>query len=157
GLLHAALLRSPHAHARFRINDTAKARALAGVVLILTGADVAGLGSLPSPSYLPGARIEVPPYPLLAQCEVRHLGDGIARVCAATLDRAQEAAEAIVVDWEPLPHVIGAAAALADNAPQVWPQHRGTLVFETVLGDARATTRAFAEAAHEVSLDVVNQ
>src|SRR5262249_50777365 len=85
GLLHAAVLRSPHAHARFRINDTAKARALAGVVLILTGADVAGLGSLPCPSEVPGARIEVPPYPILAQGEVRHVGDAIPLPSAPTL------------------------------------------------------------------------
>src|SRR5262249_59672938 len=49
GLLHAVVLRSPHAHARFRISDMAKARALPGVVLILTGADVAGPGPPPRP------------------------------------------------------------------------------------------------------------
>src|SRR5262245_28675511 len=157
GLLQAVVLRSPHAHARFRIGDTAKARALPGVVLILTGADVAGLGSLPCPSEVPGVRIEVPPYLILAQDEVRHVGDAIALVVATSIDRAKDAAEAIAVEWEPLRHVIGAAAALADGAPQVWPQHRGNLVFETVLGDARATARAFADAAHVVSLDVVNQ
>ncbi len=63
----------------------------------------------------------MPPYPILARDEVRHVGDAIAFVVADTLDQARDAAEAIAVEWEPLPHVIGAAAALAPDAPQVWP------------------------------------
>ena len=76
-------------------------------------------------------------------------------VVADTLDHAKDAAEAIAVAWEPLPHVIGAAAALASDAPPVWGT--GNLAFETSLGDAGATARAFAAAARTVSLDVVNQ
>src|SRR5882757_1518316 len=108
-VLHAVVLRSPHAHARFRIVDVGKASALPGVALILTGAETAAFGNLPCNADLPGTTVKVPPYPILAGDVVRHVGDAIAFVVAATPDQARDAAEAIVVDWEPLPHVIGCA------------------------------------------------
>jgi len=76
--LHAVVLRSPHAHARFRIVDLERARALPGVRLVLTGADTAQLGPLPTPGVLDGVDIPVPFYPILARDEVRHVGDSIA-------------------------------------------------------------------------------
>jgi aerobic carbon-monoxide dehydrogenase large subunit len=157
GLLHAVVLRSPHAHARFRIADVETARAMRGVALVLTGADTQELGNLPCQGAIPDVSIEMPPYPILAREEVRHVGDAVAFVVADTLERARDAAEAIAVDWEPLPHVIGADAALDPGAPAVWPGPHGNLAFETTLGDATAADRAFAGAAREVSLTVVNQ
>ena len=65
---------------------------------------------------------------------MRHVGDAIAFVVADTLAAAKDAAEAITVDWQPLPHVIGAMAALAPGAPQVWPDRPGNLAFETEAG-----------------------
>ena len=155
GCLHAVVLRSPHAHARFHVTDAAKARAMPGVALVLTGADTAALGNLPCQGQVPGCTIDVPPYPILARDEVRHVGDATAFVVADTLDRARDAAETIVIDWEPLPAVIGATRALAAGAPKVWPH--GNLVFETRMGDAAATARAFVSAARTVSLSIVNQ
>jgi aerobic carbon-monoxide dehydrogenase large subunit len=155
GLLHAVVLRSPHAHARFTITDARKARAMPGVALVLTGAETAQLGHLPCQGLVPGTDIEVPPYPVLARDEVRHVGDAVAFVVADTLAHATDAAEAIVVDWQPLRHVIGAAAALVAGAAPVWPQ--GNLVFDVSLGDAAATARAFAIATHKVVLELVNQ
>jgi carbon-monoxide dehydrogenase large subunit len=157
GLLAAVVLRSPHAHARFAITDAAKARAMPGVALVLTGADTAALGNLPCQGLIPETTIAVPPYPVLPRDEVRHVGDAVAFVVADSIERAKDAAEAIAIDWEPLPHVIGAAAALAAGAAQVWPQQHGNLAFETSLGDAGATARAFARAARTVSLSLVNQ
>ena len=61
------------------------------------------------------AMIDVPPYPILVQDEVRHVGDAIAFVVADTIEHAKDAAEAIALEWEPLPHVIGAAAALRER------------------------------------------
>src|SRR5262245_38047362 len=87
--LHAVVLRSPHAHARFRITDIAKARAMPGVALVLTGADTATLGSLPCQGEVPGCTIDAPPYPILAQGEVHHVGDAVAFVVANTIDRAR--------------------------------------------------------------------
>jgi carbon-monoxide dehydrogenase large subunit len=155
--LHAVMLRSPHAHARFSIIDLDRVRAMPGVRLVLAAADIAELGPLPTPGVLPDVAIKVPVYPVLAKDVVRHVGDAIAFVVADTLDRAKDAAEAITVDWQPLPHVIGAIAALEAGAPQVWPDQPGNLAFETELGDAAATQLAFAQAARTVSVTIVNQ
>ena len=160
GALHAVVLRSPHAHARFRITDVAKAKGMPGVALVLTGEDTAELGDLPCQGAIPESELVVPPYPLLARNEVRHVGDAVAVVVADTVDRARDAAEALAVEWDALPHVIGAAAALQPGAPPVWPAtmaRRGNLAFETHLGDAKATAHAFARAARTVSLTLVNQ
>ena len=155
--LHAVVLRSPHAHARFRITDRERARAMPGVRLILTGADVAALGNLPTPGVIPGPNIKVPPYPILVRDIVRHVGDAVAFVVADTLAAARDGAEAIVIDWQPLPHVIGAEDALARGATLVWPDQPGNLSFETELGDAGATSAAMAAAARVASVKVVNQ
>ena len=155
--LHAVMLRSPHAHARFSIDGLARVRAMAGVRLVLTGAEVAHLGPLPTPGVLPDVAIKVPPYAILARDIVRHVGDAIAFVVADTLDRAKDAAEAITVDWQPLPHVIGALAALKPGAPKVWPDQPGNLAFETEMGDARATQAAFAQGSRSVEITIVNQ
>ena len=154
--LHALVLRSPHAHARFHI-DAAKARAMSGVRLVLTGAETENLGLLPCTVELPNTVIEVPPYAVLARDEVRHVGDAIAFVVADTLERAKDAAEAISVTWEQLPHVIGATEALKPGAALVWAEHNNNVVFDISLGDKAATDRVFAEAAKVISLTLVNQ
>jgi carbon-monoxide dehydrogenase large subunit len=155
--LHAVVLRSPHAHARFSIHDLGRVRAIPGVRLVLTAAEVANLGPLPTPGVIPGPEIKVPVYPILAKDVVRHVGDAIAFVVADSLYAAKDAAEAISVDWHPLPHVIGAMAALAAGAPRVWPDRPDNLAFETELGDAVATQAAFARAARTVALTIANQ
>src|SRR6516165_1978814 len=154
--LHAVVLRSPHAHARFHL-DSAQALAMPGVNLVLTGADIADLGLLPCAVELPNTVLNVPPYPVLARNEVRHVGDAIAFVVADTRERAKDAAEAITVGWEALPHVTDASQALAPGAPRVWPEHRDNLVFDISLGDKAATEQAFADAVKVVSLTLVNQ
>ena len=155
--LHAVVLRSPHAHARFAIADLARIRAMKGVRLVLTAADITALGPMPTPGVLPDVAIKVPHYPVLATDTVRHVGDAIAFVVADTLNAAKDAAEAITVDWQPLPHIIGAVAALKAGAPLVWADQPGNLAFETSLGDEAATQQAFARAARTVSLTIVNQ
>jgi carbon-monoxide dehydrogenase large subunit len=157
GVLNAIVLRSPHAHARFRIVDGAKARAKVGVRLILFADDIAELGTLPCQGMPPDLEIAVPPYEILARELVRHVGDAVAFVVADTLDQAKDAAEAVEIEWQPIPHVIGGVAALEPGAALVWPDRAGNLAFETTLGDAGTTAKAFAEAARTVSLTVVNQ
>jgi carbon-monoxide dehydrogenase large subunit len=154
---HAMVLRSPHAHARFRITDTAQARAMPGVRAILTGADTKHLGLMPCMVGVPGQKMVVPPCPVLALDEVHHVGDAVAFVVADTLDQARDAAEAITIDWDPLPHVVGSEAALAQGAPLVWPDRPGNLAFEVSFGDRRKTEAAFAKAARVVSVKLVNQ
>jgi carbon-monoxide dehydrogenase large subunit len=155
--LHAVMLRSPHAHARFSFHDLSRVRAMPGVRLVLAAADIAELGPLPTPGVLPGVDIKVPHYPILAKDVVRHVGDAIAFVVADSLATAKDAAEAIAVDWQPLPHVIGAEAALKPGAPLVWKDRPGNLAFVTEAGDAQATKAAFAQAAKTVALTIINQ
>jgi carbon-monoxide dehydrogenase large subunit len=155
--LHAVVARSPHAHARFRIVNAARAREMPGVRLVLTAADISALGPLPTPGVVPDLEIEIPDYPILARDVVRHVGDAIAFVVADSLEQAKDAAEGLEVDWQTLPHVIGAVAALRPGASQVWEDRPGNLAFETEAGDARATKDAFARAAKVVELVVVNQ
>jgi carbon-monoxide dehydrogenase large subunit len=155
--LQAVVIRSPHAHARFRIGDLARVRTMPGVRLVLTAADISTLGPLPTPGVLPDVAITIPDYPVLAKDVVRHVGDAVAFVVADSLDAAKDAAEAVEIDWQQLPHVIGAVAALKPGAPKVWADRADNLSFETEVGDARATKEAFASAAHIVELTIVNQ
>src|SRR5215472_2008345 len=154
--LHAVVVRSPHAHARFGI-DAAKARTMPGVRLVLTGNETVDLGAVPCTVELPNTRVDVPPYPVLARHEARHVGDAIAFVVAGTLEQAKDAVEAIVLTWEELPHVTGTSEALSPGAPLVWTEHTDNLVFDASLGDKTATDRAFAAAARIASLTLVNQ
>jgi carbon-monoxide dehydrogenase large subunit len=155
--LQAVVIRSPHAHARFRIGDLARVRIMPGVRLVLTAADISTLGPLPTPGVLPDVAIKIPDYAILAKDVVRHVGDAVAFVVADSLDAAKDAAEAVEIEWQQLPHVIGAVAALRPGAPKVWADRADNLSFETEVGDARATKEAFASAAHIVELTIVNQ
>lgn len=155
--LQGLVVRSPHAHARFRIVDVAAPRAVPGVKLVLTGEDVSDLGYMPCTVGVPGQKMIVPPYPVIAKDEVRHVGDVVAFIAAETLDAARDAAEKLSIEWEALPHVVGAEAALAEGAPLVWPDRPGNLSFEVTFGEEAKTRDAFAKAAHVVSLKVVNQ
>jgi aerobic carbon-monoxide dehydrogenase large subunit len=154
--LHAVVLRSPHAHARFHL-DATKAREMPGVRLVLTAAETDDLGPLPCTVELPNTKFDVPPYPILSRDEVRHVGDAIAFVVGDTLDQAKDATEAIAINWEDLPHVTNATDALKPGAPLVWPRYQDNVVFDLAMGDRVATDRAFAAAAKIVSLTLVNQ
>jgi len=155
--LHAVVIRSPHAHARFRIGDLARVRVLPGVRLVLTVADISALGPLPTPGVVPDVDIKVPIYPILAKDVVRHVGDAVAFVVADSIEAAKDAAEAVQIDWETLPHVIGAVSALKPGAASVWAERADNLAFETEAGDAGFTKEAFAKAARVVELTIVNQ
>ncbi len=153
--MHALVLRSPHAHAKFTIN-AARARGLPGVGTILTAEDVRDLGDLPCLFNLEVDPFTGPPYPILARDEVRHVGDAVAFVVADTLDRARDALEAIELEWSPLPAVIGVANAVKQGAPQVWPGHPGNVLFDVPLGDKKATEAAFAKAHAVAEVSIVN-
>ena len=155
--LHAVVLRSPHAHARFHIHDLERVRAMRGVRLVLTAAEIAHLNPMPTPGVLPDVKTFVPDFPVLARDVVRYVGEAIAFVVADTLAQAKDASEAIAVDWQPLPHVIGALEALKTGAVKVWPQRPDNLAFVVEAGDAQTTKQAFASAAKTVELTIVNQ
>ncbi|HMK09376.1 MAG TPA: xanthine dehydrogenase family protein molybdopterin-binding subunit [Anaerolineales bacterium] len=118
GELHGAILRSPHAHARIRSIDTSRARSLPGVEAVLSAAD------LPAGLLMPGM---VWDQPLLAGDRVRYHGEPVAAVAAQTPAIARQALEAIVVDYEPLPPVLDAEAAMAPETALVhdaWESYR---------------------------------
>jgi carbon-monoxide dehydrogenase large subunit len=160
--LQLVFLRSPWAHARIRAIDTSDAMKLPGVVAIVTGRELAdaGLGVFPGASNLkkldgsPGA---APPYHALAVDAVRFVGQGVAAIVAQTRVQAQAARDAIVVDYEDLPAVVDARAAVAPGAPLVWDAAKGNIAAEMRHGDAAAAAAAFARAANVVSLDLMNQ
>src|SRR3954471_1159570 len=141
--LHGVVVRSPHAHARFRIAGVATVLAMPGVRLVLTAKDLADLGPLPCQVALPGVDISVPPYPILARDQVRHVGDAVAFVVADSVEQARDAAEAIEVAWDAMPHAVDAVAATEEGAPAVWPDHGdGNVAFTVSVGEEPATRRA---------------
>ncbi len=161
GMLHGVVLRSPHAHAVIKSIDTSAAEKLPGVAAILTGADVSADGLLPVRPHAKtdnkdGTPFFVPPRHVLVSDRVRYLGDGVAFVVAETREQALDAAELIVVDYEVLPAVTDAVSALADDAPAIWECPKKNLSYDWEVGDASATDRALAGAAHVVRLDLVN-
>ncbi len=159
GALHAFVLRSQYAHATFTIRDKDAARAMKGVKLILTGADVSHLGDLPCKGLIKtisGEPVTPLPVPVLPMDTVRHVGEAVAFVVAETLDQARDAAEAIDIEWTTLPSVTGIEAALDPKAPQVWPDRPGNVAFEAEQGDKARTDAAFAKADRTVAVTIVN-
>jgi aerobic carbon-monoxide dehydrogenase large subunit len=153
--MHALMLRSPHAHAKFTIKAD-RARGLPGVALILTAADIGDLGDLPCLFNFEVDPFTGPPYPILAKDEVRHVGDAVAFVVADTIDHARDAIEAIEVNWSPLPAVSGVANAVKKDAPQVWPDKPGNILFDVPVGDKKATEEAFANANAVAEITIIN-
>ncbi|OGA09396.1 MAG: hypothetical protein A3H33_10500 [Betaproteobacteria bacterium RIFCSPLOWO2_02_FULL_65_20] len=173
GQVYAAILRSPHAHARVATVDASGARAMPGVLGVFTGADVAADRLKPiSPDYaflgpvevqrrLPdvvlqnrdGSPIYDSPYHLLAQDRVRFAGQAVAMVVADSVARAKDAAEAIVVDYEALPAVTATPDAVKPDAPRLWDHAASNICVDADVGDAEATDAAFSRAAHVVRLE----
>jgi carbon-monoxide dehydrogenase large subunit len=155
GMAHAVVLRSPHAHARIRSIDTAAAKAAPGVLTVITGADwkAAGWGDLPSNPGLkrPGGRpMYLPRYTVIAEDRVRWVGDPVAFVVAETIVQAQDAAELIEIEYEPLPSVTSTADAMTPGAPLVYEDCPDNVSFVEPIGDKAKVDEAFARAAHVV-------
>ena len=122
-----------------------------------TAADLADLG--PLPCNVPVASLRpmiVPPRRALATGRARHVGDPVAFVVAETRDAARNAAEAIVVDYDELPAIVDAPAALAPGAPQLWNQAPGNLCVPLPEGRRGRRAGGDAGAAHVVELELVN-
>ncbi len=149
------VLRSPHAHARIRAIDTGTAKAAPGVLAVLTGADwqASGWGDLPVPGGLrlrDGAPAARPHFPALIKDRVRWVGDYVAFVVALTRHQAEDAAELIAVDYEPLPAIVSTAGAVLPDAPLVWDECPRNVAFFHPEGDAAAAEAAIAGAARVV-------
>jgi len=157
GTLHAAILRSPHAHARITRVDTAHARTAPGVVAVYTAADTeAALKPMPCAWLIPNSDLKVATYPQLAKDVVRYVGDCVAVVVAENRYQAQDALDLIDVDYDPLPPVVDPQKAAARGAPQLHAEIPGNQAFHWTVagGDVDA---AFAKADVVVKDRIIQQ
>jgi aerobic carbon-monoxide dehydrogenase large subunit len=152
-MTYAAILRSPYAHARILSINVDKAKALPGVVAVLTGADLQGQ-NVPCGWTLPD--MKVAPHPALAVGKVRYTGDAVAVVVAEERYLARDALDLIEVDYEPLPVVVDAEKAIQAGAPQLHDEvpNNTTFVWKIAGGDI---DQAFREAEVVVKQRMVNQ
>ena len=161
GQAHLVFVRSAHAHATLRSVDVATARSLPGVIAIFTGADLvaAGVKAIPVEGFKrpDGSPMASPPRRPLAHERVRYVGEAVVAVVAETREAARNAAEAVLVDYEELPAVTDPHEAMRAGAPALCPEAPDNVSAFMAHGDAQATARAFAAAAHVVALDLVNQ
>ena len=157
GQAYGYFLRTDRPHADIVSIDTSAALAMKGVVAVLTGDDVAAAGQKPMPAAAPmkgrgGADQIVPPRYSLSRGRVRYVGEPIALIVAESAALAQDAAEAVAIEYNEHPVVITAEAALAPGAPQLHDSMPGNLVLDFVGGDEAATNAAFAKASKVVKL-----
>jgi carbon-monoxide dehydrogenase large subunit len=150
-------LRSDRAHARVVSIDAAAAKSMPGVIDVIVGRELVQAGLKPIPAAAPfkwkdGSEQRQAQRPSLAHEVVRHVGEPIALIVAESAAQAQDAAEAVAVEYEDLPAVTMAAEAMAPGAPQLHPGAPGNLVLDFVGGDETATNAAFAKAAKVVKL-----
>jgi aerobic carbon-monoxide dehydrogenase large subunit len=155
-------VRSSVAHGQIQSVDKTAALALPGVLAVYSGGDLAAAGVKPLPpaggfKRADGQPMSPPPKRAIATDFVRYVGEPVAAVVALTREAARAAADAVVVDIEPLPAVASTSAALAAGAVQVWPSAPGNVLAEARHGDAAATQAAFDKAAHHIQLDLINQ
>jgi aerobic carbon-monoxide dehydrogenase large subunit len=139
-MLHAAFVRSPHAHARVRAIDTGAARGLAGVVAVYTARELPECGRPIPPSMAAPAGFKPTVQPIFADPLVRYVGEVVAAVVAEDPYAAADAAAAVLVDYEPLPAAGTMERALEPGAPRVfdgWPDNVAGLSTARV-GDAAA-------------------
>jgi carbon-monoxide dehydrogenase large subunit len=162
GQAYAAVLRSPHAHAHINAIDATQARAVPGVLLVVTGREWVAAGHGPVPTKTPvrtkrdGSPFNEPRRHCLAVDTVHHVGEAVALVVAETRTGAEAALELIEVDYADLPAVSRQMPALTPDAPQLWPEAPGNLCLDFELGGRAAVEEAFAKADHVVTLDIAN-
>jgi carbon-monoxide dehydrogenase large subunit len=155
GQAHAVLVRSMHAHARLRAIETEAARRAPGVVAVFTGADLArdGLGTMQMTLKRrrpDGSPMFAPPHRGLSVERARYVGDPLVLVIAETRAQAEDAADLVRIDYEPLPAVTDTAGAAAPGSPAVWDECPDNVSNLFEAGDRAATEAAFARAAHVV-------
>jgi carbon-monoxide dehydrogenase large subunit len=161
GQVYAWIVRSSHAHGILRGIDTEAAKAMPGVLGVWTGADLASANYGPYTCGLPlksrdGSPLLQTNRTALMTDKVRYVGDPVAFVVAETLAQARDAAEAVVLDIDPLPAVTGAEEAARPGAPQLYDHIPNNVALDYHYGDAAKVAAAFADAAHVTRLDIVN-
>ena len=161
GQVYAWIVRSSHAHGILRGIDTEAAKAMPGVLGVWTGADLASANYGPYTCGLPlksrdGSPLLQTNRTALMTDKVRYVGDPVAFVVAETQAQARDAAEAVVLDIDPLPAVTGAEEAARPGAPQLYDHIPNNVALDYHYGDAAKVAAAFADAAHVTRLDIVN-
>src|SRR5437763_11342854 len=159
GQAYAVMVRSHYAHGIIRGIDTAAARAMPGVLAVYTAADLAvgGIGPLPARQVMnnrDGTPMLQPMRYVLATDKVRHVGEAVAAVIADSIAAAKDAAEAVVVDIDPLPAVSEPSQATTPSAPLLYDDVPDNVGLDFHFGDSDAVTAAFAQAAHVTRLDL---
>lgn len=161
GMCFAVVIRSTEAHAEISALDTAQAKSLPGVLGVFTAADIAQDGLKPlrptvEKDPYDGTMLSFIPQPLLADGRVRYVGEPVAFVVAETLAQAQDAAEQIEIDYDPLDSVCDARSAIAPGAPEVLVGAGSNVCFDVQIGDQDAVNHAFSKAFAIADLDVTN-
>jgi carbon-monoxide dehydrogenase large subunit len=165
-MVFAAMVRSPHAHARILKIDANAAKSAAGVVAVYTGADWVADGMKPIPhdpaykgppdvdfTFQPDYKVYVARHLPMPDKKVQYVGEPVAMVIAETLDAAKDAAELVEVEYEPLPAIVRAADAIKPGAIHVWDDRRDNLAIDGEVGDKAKTDAAFAKAKHVVKFE----
>ena len=157
---HAAIVRSPHAHADIKDIDTRAALQMPGVHAVLTGKDYEADGFGTMPSMAPykrrdGSPMYLPHRPAIAIGRVLHVGYPVAVVVADTLELARDAAERVEIDYAPRPAVVSALEAFEQGAPQLYDDCPNNEAYFYQAGDKAATDAAFASAAHVIEQRLV--
>ncbi|TMH62222.1 MAG: xanthine dehydrogenase family protein molybdopterin-binding subunit [Betaproteobacteria bacterium] len=166
GQVYACMVRSPHAHATILSISSAPAAKIPGVLAVLTGTDAAADGLKPLPhkpvtvnphevvlKNRDGSAFKIPPYVVLPTDKARFVGEAVAMVIAETAMAARDGADAVVIDFEPLPSATKTVDATAPDAPMVWSDIGSNICVDANVGDAPAVDAAFRRAAHVVRLE----
>ncbi|MCG3141356.1 MAG: Carbon monoxide dehydrogenase large chain [Anaerolineae bacterium] len=157
GMLHAAVLRSPFAHAKIKSVNVAQAKQAPGVVGVFTGADFAEIPALPCAWQAGGVKNNVNTPRILEIDEVHHTGAGVAVVVAHDRYAAEDALALIQVDYEPLPAVVDAEKATQPGAPQLHENAPNNIVFDWSCGDQAGTDQALQASEVVVKQRLINQ
>jgi carbon-monoxide dehydrogenase large subunit len=159
GQAYAIMVRSHYAHGVIRRTETASARSVPGVLAVYTASDLAagGIGPLPPRQVMnnrDGTAMLSPVRYVLGADKVRHVGEAVAVVIAESVAAAKDAAEAVVVEIDPLPAVTEPGLAAAPDAPQIYDDVPGNVGLDFHYGDSEAVAAAFARAAHVTRLEL---
>ena len=156
-LAHAAMVRSPYAHATIRSIDTTAAQKAPGVIAVFTGKDLAGkVNPVPCAFNVPGCDLKIPAHLMLATEKVRYVGDAVAMIVAETREAARDAVDLVDVDYDSLAATVDPEKAVQPGAPQLHAEIPNNVAFtwNVAGGDA---DQAFASAPVKVALRIVQQ
>lgn len=159
GMLYAHVVRSPYAHATFKIGDLNDVRSAPGVHLVLVHEDIEDMKPIRCGTLFPqpdGSEITPRDIPILCKDTVRHVGDAVAFIVADTLEAARDAAELLDIDYDMLDCVSDTALALEASSPLVYADADSNLAYRDFMGEREATEEAFAKAASISEIKVIN-